>query len=103
MREAILRLHGGVRKEGIGISGLNGFCGGLQRFLGVAVAAEGDGGRLLGKFLGTACKTCAALLCGGAFFPLGAQFLSGAVGLPTGVGNDGHAAMQAEQIGTSVH
>ena len=103
MGKAILRLHGCVRKEGIGISSLDGFCGRLQSFLGVPVGAEGDGGRLFGKFLGAAGKTFAALLRGGAFLPLGAQFLAGAVGLPPGVGNDSDATVQAKQIGTSIH
>src|SRR5882672_8619759 len=59
-------------------------------------------GGLLGKFLGAASKTFAVLLRGGAFVPLGAQFLSGGVGLPPRVGDDGNAAMQAEQVRGSI-
>ena len=101
--ETIFGLHGGVREEGIGVSGLNCFRGGLERFLGVAITAKGKGGRLLGKLLGAASKACAALLGGGTFLPLGVQFLPGAVGLPPSVRDDGDTAMQTEKIGTSIH
>src|SRR6266853_4294404 len=57
--ETIFGLHGSVREEGIGVSGLNYLRDGLERFLGVAVTAKGNGGRLLGKLLGAASKACA--------------------------------------------
>src|SRR6267154_2995487 len=70
MGETIFGLHGSVREEGIGVSGLNCFRGGLERFRGITVTAKGNGGRLLGKLLGAASKACAALLGGGTFLPL---------------------------------
>jgi len=44
VRETVFRFHGGVRQKGIGVSGFNGFCGGLEGFGSVSVAPEGDGG-----------------------------------------------------------
>src|SRR3989475_1428313 len=42
--ETVFGFHGSVREKGIGVSSFNGFCGGLEGFGSVAVAAEGDGG-----------------------------------------------------------
>ena len=69
MGEAIFGLHGSVGEEGIGVSGFDGFCGGLERFGGVAVGPDGDNRRLLGEFLGAAGEAFAALLGGRAFVP----------------------------------
>src|SRR5467141_1347235 len=103
MGEAVLRLHGGVREEGIGVRALDNFYCGLQSFVCVAVAADSDGGRLLRKFIGTAGEASAALLGGCAFDPFGLQLLARSVGLPPGISDDGDAAMQAEQIGSSIY
>ena len=103
VREAILGLHGGVGEEGVGVSGFDGFCGGLQGGVGVAVLSNGDRGSLFGELIGTIGEAFAALLCGGAFVPLGAQFFSGGVGLPPGVGDDGDSAVKAEQVGGTIH
>src|SRR5258708_14292873 len=53
--------------------------------------------------MGGAGEAWGALLRGGAFVPYGAQFLARGVGLTPGIGEDGDAAMQAEQIGSSIH
>ncbi len=103
MGEAVFGFHGSVREEGIRVGGFNSFCGGLECFVGVAVNAQGDRRGLLGEFLGAAGETLAALLGGSAFVPNRAQFFARGVGLPPGVGNDGDAAVQAEQIGTAIH
>src|SRR6267378_365845 len=92
-----------MREKGIGVSGLNCFRGGLERFFGVAVTAKRNGGRLLRKLLGPAREAFTALLCSWALLPLGAQFLPGAVGLPPSVGDDGNTAMQTEEVGASIH
>src|SRR5260370_41837598 len=72
MREAILRLHGSVRKEGIGVGGLDGFRCGLQSGIGIAIFAKCNCGSLFREFVGAFLKTFAALLRSGAFVPLGA-------------------------------
>src|SRR5438445_11614080 len=72
MCEAVLWLHGGVRKERIGVGGFDGFRGRLQRGVGIAVLAKRDRRRLLREFVGALLEAFAALLCGRAFVPLGA-------------------------------
>src|SRR5467141_180875 len=101
--EAVFGLHGSVREEGIEVGGLDGFCGGLEGFVGVSVLAKGDRRRLLGKFFCPERKTFAALLLVRDLLPLGTQILAGGVGLPPSVSNDGYSAVQAEQIGSSGH
>src|SRR5260370_25931383 len=76
MREAIFGLHGSMGEEGIGVSGFDDFCGGLQGFAGVAVAADGDSRRLLGKFIGAAGGAPAALSGGGGLLPAMPQIFS---------------------------
>src|SRR2546422_10040946 len=49
MRKAVFRLHGGVSEKGIGVCSLDSFCGRLQSFFRVAVAADGDSRRLFRK------------------------------------------------------
>src|SRR5277367_6076264 len=49
MGEAVLRLHGSVSEEGIGIGGFDDFCSGGESGVGVAVFAQGDGGSLRGE------------------------------------------------------
>src|SRR4029077_7432333 len=44
----------------------------------------------------------AALLGCGAFIPSGAKFFARGVGLPPGVGDDGDAAVEAEQVGSAI-
>src|SRR6266700_568939 len=46
--EAIFGLHGSMREERIRVGGFDNLGGGLQSFGGVAVAANGNGGWLLG-------------------------------------------------------
>jgi len=102
MREAVFGLHRGVGEEGVGVSGFDGFCGGLQGGVSVAVLSDGDRGSLFGELIGTIGEAFAALLRGGAFVPLGAQFFSCGVGLPPGVGDDGDAAVEAEEVGSAI-
>ena len=51
-------------------------------FVGVAVRAQRENRRLLGKFFCALREACAALLCGGTFVPLNAKFPAGRLRLP---------------------
>ena len=101
--EAIFGLHGGMCEERIEVSGFDGPCGVVYGGIGVAVFADGDGGSLLGELIGAAGEEFAALLGGRAFIPGGAEFFARGVGLPPGVGDDGNAAMEAEEVGSAVN
>jgi len=100
--EAIFGLHGGMSEERIEVSGFNGFRGGVDGSVGVAVFSDGDCGSLLGEFIGATSEELAALLRGGAFVPGGAEFFARGVGLPPRVGDDGDAAVKTKEVGGAI-